>query len=473
MLWTLVQAANYKFLGGFDPVWYNLALSYLLLSLIGPLLFLLAFQDRLPASVSWVLAASPALMGNVLWLGLTGMEHLLFLVFSLAGIHLWLLQKYDHRLTAAASGCVAGLLTITRPEALLFAPLLLLASWRLAPQQRSRQDVAIFLSIWAVFQAIMLGTDLRTSGALLPATLKGRTWLYFHGTGGPHSLLSVMRFGGSWVQRLPRQFSPAYTHQMASIREIWSPASLFGIALLALVLNGAYFLLRGRPLRLTLLLIWSAVHFGIYLLTFPASGHGARYQPLCLLLISPLLFFGIYSLTCRFFPKQRNLVFAGVTALMLLASVDSMRTWRKVSLVGIAHINNTHGRIAEWMCQHVPTSARFAAFDIGRVSYAWGGKVIDLGGLVDPSYVHYLQEGRVPEYLADTHVQYVLLPGTGAEDLGFGKSFVGKKLVEYCSPTDDWLLGFRYTIHATQCQDLYELPTSEAGSPASPQVGRP
>jgi hypothetical protein len=112
------------------------------------------------------------------------------------------------------------------------------------------------------------------------------------------------------------------------------------------------------------------------------------------------------------------------------------------------------------MRAHVPVSARFASFDIGRVSYEWRGQVIDLGGLVDPNYFHYLEQGQVPAYLKIHHIEYLMLPGTGIEDLGFDRRWQMKELAEDCSAPANWLLGFRYTIHSTRCQDIYRLPAN-------------
>ncbi len=455
LLWTIVQAANYRVLGGLDPVWYNLGLSYLCFAAIGPLLLLLAERDGLPQRTSSVLAGAPALMGNFLWLGLIGMEHLLFVVLSLAAIYWWFAPAT--RITALLAGCAAGLLVITRPEAIAFAPLLLLLSY-LAKVRRGAPDVSLLLGIWALMLGVFFGTNLWTSGSLMPVTLRGRSWLYFHRSGGAHSLESMLRFCGAWIQRLPRQFSVRYTHQMASVRDIRAAAALLGIVLVALALVGAWSLLAKRPLRLTVLLVWAAVHFTIYLLTFPSGGHGGRYQPLTLMLFFPLLFLGLLSALTLLLQGERAWLFGVVCAIMVAAGVASLRTWRTVTLVGIRHINDTHGKIALFMRDHVPVTSRFAAFDIGRVSFDWGGQVIDLGGLVDPTYFHYLAEGKVPEYLLMRHVQYVLLPSAGMEAVGFETMGAAEKVANFCSPQDDWLLGFRYTIHATQCQELYELP---------------
>ena len=458
LLWTLLQAANYKWLGSIDPVWYNLALSYLFFAPIGPLLFLLARRDRLPLQTSYVLAIAPAFTGNFLWLGMIGMEHLLFVTLSLLVIALWFQPGPRPRWNAIAAGCAAGLLTLTRPEAALLGPLLAICGWRVRSVRRSRGEIAILLAIWASSLSVMVGTNLWTSGTFMPVTLKGRSWLYFHGTGGPHSLRSIARFCGGWIQRVPRQFSVSYTHQLVSLRDIRNVAAIFGLSLVIIAIFGVFSLLREKPLSIGVLLLWAFVHFNVYLLTFPAGGHGGRYQPLCLLLFFPLLLLGAQFLALKLLPLRKDPVFLGVCAVMFLASLASLRTWRRVTFVGISHIDDTHGKIALWMKQNVPASAKFAAFDIGRVSYDRGGDVIDLGGLVDPTYYRYLQNRQIPEYLRERHVQYVLLPGSGSEELGIDYGTLrGHKLVEYCSPTDDWLLGFRYTIHATRCQDLYQL----------------
>ncbi len=458
LLWTLIQASRYRLLGSVDPVWFNIALSYALLVSIALLLYRIAYRDGLPQPVCLLLAATPALSGNFLWLGLIGMEHLLFVFFSLLAIYLWFDPEPHTLLNSAAAGFVSGLLVITRPEAVVFGPLMLVASLRFR-RRRSRRELVVFALPWGAFLALSLSVNWWTSGALMPATLKGRTWLYFHSTGGAHSVRSITRFCGSWVQRLPRHFSTHFTHQMVSVREIFTGESLFGIALLALVLVGAVALLRRRPLAVTFLLLWAAIHFTIYMVSFPAGGHGGRYQPLNLLLFFPLLFLGCAALLGRLLPRRHNIVAGTVVALALIAAYTSISTWRTVAFVGISHINDTHGRIALWMRQNIPSNARFAAFDIGRVSYDWPSQVIDLGGLVDPTYYHYLRDGDVPLYLQRENVEYLLLPSAGTEDFGFTPEMTAHPLIEFCSPREPWLLGFRYTIHATQCQRLYRLAT--------------
>jgi hypothetical protein len=155
-------------------------------------------------------------------------------------------------------------------------------------------------------------------------------------------------------------------------------------------------------------------------------------------------------------------VYGALTA-TVLAGVASLATWRTVTIDGIGHINDTHGMISKWLKAHTPPNASIAAFDIGRISYDWQNGITDLGGLVDPSYYPYLVEGRVPQYLEARHIQYLVLPGDGTEGFGFQTHPIAMtKVAEYCSPKDPWLIGFRYTIHATRCQELYRLDPGPA-----------
>ena len=459
LLWELIQAGNYRFLGAIDPVRYNIAISYLLLASIGPILFLLCDQDALPIQMCVAIAISPALMGNFLWLGMIGMEHLLSIVLSLAGIHLWLKPTVKPAWNALLCGAIAGLLTIARPEGAAFAPFLILLSFFGDFARRTNRDRAVLLGVWSLFGFLMVATNFWTSGGILPATFQGRSWLYFHATGGPHSLHSMLRFLGSWMQRIPRQFSTRFTSRLNSPRELFSLAGLITLVVVALMLVGAVSLVRSWRPRIRALLLWASAQFAIYLFAFPAAGHGGRYQPLVLMLILPCIVAGVHATLTSLGVCNKH-AFGVVCLLTIVAGASSLHAWRRVTEVGIEHINNTEGKAAIWMRDHVPTSARFASFDIGRVSYEWGGQVIDLGGLVDPSYFRYLEQGQVPKYLKTHRVEYLMLPGTGKEDLGFDSGSQMKELAEYCSAPADWVLGFRYTIHSTRCQDIYRLPAN-------------
>lgn len=455
LIWACLQASNYKFLH-VDPVKFNFVFSWIMLALIGPMLFILLRRDGTPVLSSFVLAVSPALCGNFIWLGLIGMEHLLFIVLVLISIYFWFELGPHRRRNALLAGLGAGLLAITRPEAMVFGPLLAIVGWKI---RRTLSEVASALAVWSVFLVLLFATNFYTSHSFMPATLKGRTWLYFHTSGGPHTVHSMIRFLGAWIQRLPRQFSTKYVQQMQSLGEAHGSFALYGFLLFALATLGVYALVSRRVKRVSFLLLWAVLHSCIYLLTFPTGGHGGRYQPLNLLLLFPCLFFGFLWLLNKIGKGHAKWTAAVAVVALAVAGAASLRTWRTVTIDGIAHINNTHGKIAKWMLQNLPSDADVAAFDIGRISYTWDRHLLDLGGLVDPSYVPYLTSGRIPEYLREHHVDYVVLPSKAADEFGFthDPSLTMTKLSEFCSPYDPWIIGFRYTIHAMQCQELYQL----------------
>ena len=468
LIWACIQASNYKFLH-LDPVKFNFIFSWVMLAVIGPMLFVLARRDGLPFLSSIVLAGSPALCGNFIWLGLIGMEHLLFVVLVLASIYFWFDIGIHRKHGALIAGLGAGLLAITRPEAMVFGPLLAIFARKM---KRTFSEVISALIVWAMFIVLLFASNFYTSHSLMPATLKGRTWLYFHNSGGPHTVHSMIRFLGAWIQRLPREFSTKYVQQMQSLHEVHGSFALYGFLLFGLAAIGVYALVSQRPPRVSFLLLWCILHSCIYLLTFPTGGHGGRYQPLNLLLLFPCLFFGTQWLLQRTMEGQTRWTAGVAIAALIVAGAASLRTWRIVTIDGIGHINDTHGRMGEWMLQNLPADADVAAFDIGRVSYIWNRSLIDLGGLVDPSYVPYLTSDHIPKYLEEHQIRYVVLPSKAAEEFGFthDKSLVMTKLSEFCSPYAPWIVGFRYTIHAMECQELYQLhftPSAERPSIAS------
>ncbi|MDT7814442.1 MAG: hypothetical protein QOJ42_4358, partial [Acidobacteriaceae bacterium] len=424
---------------------------------IGILLFALARRDGLPSRTCWVLAATPALCGNFLWLGLIGMEHLLFVMLSLASIYFWFETSLSHVRSAVVAGFAIGLVAITRPEAIVFGPLLV--SFSLLKIRRSIADVVIAMGIWSAFVGILLGTNLYTSNSLLPATLKGRSWLYFHTSGGPHTVHSITRFLGAWIQRLPRQFSCHFVQQISSVNQIDNLFAAAGFAIAAIALIGCYPLISQTSLRIRFLILWASVHFCIYLVAFPTGGHGGRYQPMTLLLLFPALFLGVSRIFELVFVGHQRWATNATVSVLIVAGAAALKTWRTVAIDGIGHINSTHGMAALWLKSHVSPTAKIAAFDIGRISYDWARGITDLGGLVDPSYIPYLVHGQVPEYLEAKRIRYLVLPSQGIEDFGFANIdvFNMKRVAEYCSPSEPWLLGYRYTINATQCQEIYLL----------------
>jgi hypothetical protein len=329
LLWVYIQAANFRFLH-LDPVIFNLTLSWLLLITIGILLFTIARRDGLPAPWSLGIAISPAFCGSFLWLGMIGMEHLLFVALTLGAVYFWL--EHDLR-SAILSGLAIGLLAITRPDAIPLGIVLLLT----APLvKRKFRDVLVALSVWILFVCIAITANVMLSHSLMPGTMNGRVWLYFHSSHAPHSIVWASLFLFFWMDKVLRNFSLFF-----------SESSIFSALLLSLIplvfaFAGVCSILNKRLGGLCVLLLLTLLHFCIFLAILPNGGHGGRYQPLNLLLLMPLLLLGLRSLasTSRSHPK---LAAVSVVGVLILAGTSSLRTWRTVTIDSIAHINNTHG----------------------------------------------------------------------------------------------------------------------------------
>jgi len=446
VLWATIQAANYKFTH-VDPVIFNLLLSWAALAIIGITLFQLAGRDGLPLQERIAFAVAPACSGNFMWLSLIGMEHLLFVALTLACIFFWFDQRNWRG--ALPSGICAGFLCVARPEAIVFGPLVAIVAWK---ENRQIRDFLALLIPWIAGMAILVSVDLYTSHSLLPATFKGRSWLYFNATNGPHSLQSIAGFWLGWMTLLHFQFSVWHEGIRFNLLRVLIP--------LALALTGVIRLVIKAAPRIHLLLLFATVHFCAFLSQFPIPGNGGRYQPLNLLLLFPCMFFGLQYLVEKITRHARIAAAISFVALMT-AGTASLRSWHLVSLVSIEHIANTHGAAAQWLLHNTPVDAKVAAFDIGRISYDLDRPIIDLGGLVDPSYFPYLQNHRVRAYLSQRNADYLVSPSGGFEPfLGFPNSSQPQlaKLVEFCSPHEAWNMGWIPTGHAEQCQIIYRIP---------------
>lgn len=441
LLWIYIQAANFKFLH-LDPVIFNLTLSWLLLILIGILLFTIARRDGL--SITWCLgiAISPAFCGSFLWLGMIGMEHLLFVALTLCAVFFWL--EHDLR-SAVFAGLAIGLIAITRPDAIPLGLALLLTAPFI---KRKPREILVALSIWTFFVGVAIAANLLLTHSLLPGTMNGRAWLYFRNGHTPHSLASVSSFLLFWMVKALSNFS------LCIVGPLTIKALLLSLIPLALAFAGIRWILNKRLGGLRILALLTVLHFCIFLALFPSGGQGGRYQPLNLLLLMPLLLLGSASIACAA-RSHSKLIAAFVAGILILAGTCSLHTWRTVTIDSIAHINNTHGKAAEWLVAN-SLDNRTAAFDFGRISYISKNPVIDLGGLTDPSFVPYMVAGRAPDYVKETHIRFLILPSGKIPGL-LGFRSLPKEEIHFCTPSTVWTVSMRYTGNAEQCQTIYDL----------------
>jgi hypothetical protein len=465
LLWTLITSVNYLIAPGVNPVLFTLAINATCIFAIGILLLRICLRDGMSAPLALLVAVAPALDGNYLWLAFTGMEHLLFVTLSIASIWLWLgTSRETNRLSwtpTLLSGLCMGLLCMTRPEGLVL-PGLLLAAALLFPRFRTRSTGQILVAgaIAFVLASIPIAVNLYTSHSLLPVTFKGRQWLFVSSHDGWFTtrLLLIEQ----WISR---PIKAVLSFDGVGLGHAAQATMLAAFAcVIVLVGYAVRDLVTGRRRLLLAVCAWGALHALLYAVMLPASGHGGRYQPFFLLLLLPLVGLGL----ARVFGKSPlRAPLAASVGLLTIGSL-SLLMWNRVLASSIDHINRTHGVVAAWLMENLPDET-VAVFDIGRVGYDRATRgirgnpgVIDLGGLTDASYVGYLYGHRVPLYLAQRNIRYVVLPVDPAgrsgiaSELGLADNVAVTRSTVYraCSPAPEWQLSWSETRNATQCQEV-------------------
>jgi hypothetical protein len=152
----------------------------------------------------------------------------------------------------------------------------------------------------------------------------------------------------------------------------------------------------------------------------------------------------------------------------------------------IYNIDNCHLKMAEYLNDHYPPGTKVGVFDIGTIGYFSHIDLIDLGGLVDRNYLPYLLSGRVPQYLEERGVDYVVLAHNGPEGdydgtgnpTRFGDALrffhnPALKLEEIHTEGIDyptWYSSYLYTQHAYRLQTLYRIVYLDPDGTARRQV---
>jgi hypothetical protein len=452
-LWTLVLAFNYWLLPNISPVLFALVVNGALLLASSLLLWHMAIKDGLPPAEAFALGILPGFSGNWIWLAFTGMEHVLFVALSLLAIVLWFGSK-DSPGNAVLTGIALGAVGLARPEGLVLA-LILFALYRRCG--RSARDVLQAAIAAFVLLAPSFVLNLKTSGSLLPATSKGRRFLY---TGSPK--IHIGR--SSVLSLLSETYHRILGHHFFN-SESWWIAPLVGFACYGVVV-----LLRRFPNRTSVLCLWGIAQYACYCIVLPAAGHGGRYQPFVLLLFAPLLAVGLIDLARRVTPARssgfglQTALASAVLLLVLCLTLPTLVRWQRATRDSIYDINHCHRQLAYWMNAHLPPGTVVAVSDIGAIGYFAHIHLIDLGGLVDEHFLDYQLSGRVPEYLAARNAHYVVLSHDGT-DTHVGDMFRLLHNPALCLVplhTDGidesiWAYGNAYTELGYHLQTLYRI----------------
>jgi hypothetical protein len=458
-IWPWIIAANYRIFPGVSASSYLLAVNILCLATIIVVLLFAALRDQLRPVQIILLAALPAITGNFVWLISSGMEHLLFIATAFLAAHFWY-AKGPQTWPSVLAGVCCGLSISTRPEAVVFIPLFLLAGWRIG---KSRRDFLCFALPCGLFCALVAFNNTWTSHSLMPATLDGRRWLYFtHPTGA--AAAKLMGFLSSWADHMDVFFFGVSGSLRTQLR--------LAAALLAVALLGIYRLARNHSHCTLFLLLLAGANFAIYAALLPAGGQAMRYQAMLLIFVFPLVALGVLQFieqVTRWMPgssRQRWVIDALAAVPVFAVALASLSGWSRITDVGIQHINGTHVRMGKWLAANLPHGTPVASLDIGAVGYFGAVRVIDLGGLTDPAFVPYLYSGNVAAYLRTRAIQFVVLPEQGDVScaaftqrlrLCDGIELTKQRVVSFSTPYEIWNPGVEATSHALQRQALYKI----------------
>ena len=401
LLWSLVLSLGFSVLPS-HPALFSAVLNAAFLFGIGFTYCRLVEEDGIRGRASWCLILAPAISGNILWFGLIGMEHLLFIFFSLCLVRRTMSPAMDFPRNRFLVVALPALLVLTRPEGLALV-LLLIFVMRGRHQQR-RRDLAVGAVLGG---GIAAAVNWRCSGKLTPQTMQGRQFL-----AGVHGLSGRLVFAGQSLARVLKTWDTGFSGQKLGDRSLFLTACL--VTLLVFLLVMAFVrVARLRATRLLVLCCWALIIEILYFVVLPNTGHGGRYISFTLMMCLSLLGYALH-LSLDFLLRDRLISSLTLGLLATVSAVISISTWRTVAADGIDQINTEHAAMADWLVAHLPegsfASSQIAAFDIGRIGYQVHGNLVDLGGLVDPAYMPFVLAGQTPDYLRQRDVGWIVLP---------------------------------------------------------------
>lgn len=406
-LWAILLAFNFKWVH-VDPAAWALGLNVVASLVAGQAFFDLLLRDvpeffgrRAWAVVSFAVTTLACLGANVLWFAHSGMEAMPFVALSIVAP--WAMTHPSaSRRTMILAGVAAALAALLRPEAMALGGLLVAHEIVVT---RKVQRAPFVAGPWLLAVAAYVGSNVILTSHAMPATLRGRRWLWFQMSAGLSPLDLAADFADMWATRIAR-----YTFDASNV--VVSVGA-------ALALYGALRILWRKNSGLRLVWAWGALHAVFYAVLLPTAGHGGRYQPLV-----PFLFVSAVALGSVFAASELVRLFSDsalsrVGALLAFAIVPwvfpalaAARTFRSANELAVQHIENTEATMGAFI-NGLPANLTVGSFDIGAQGFVAKRTLVDLGGLSDASAVELLEQGRIIEYLRARHIDVVVLPDDG------------------------------------------------------------
>lgn len=378
-LWTILLSLSY--ISHFDfQIW-----AYLLGAL------LLGAAAIISARLTWRLTANryplltllvPFLVvfeWHLAWSAVSGMEIPLFVFLSL-----FLLERFYAHERAWVIGLIAGLLTLTRPEGVVLAALVVAGKVTVPRRGEEHKEESIenlrALGVFAIlfgvgFLALVvpyLIFNFAVSGTILPNTFYAKNIEYA-------ILFERTSFLVQWLQLLAVP---------------WIGAQ---VLLVPGVLYSAFSLVRKREWNALIPFTWLLILPALYAARLPVAYQHGRYE---MPIIPFILLYGVWGTAALF---ERIKIRALRTTWVVSTVVLLITFWvlgANAYATDVAIIDCEMVQTAHWVAQNAPADAVVAAHDIGALEFFYPRPFIDLAGLVTPDVIPFMRdEGRLRDYL--------------------------------------------------------------------------
>ncbi len=458
-LWALLLSIGE--LMGIAAPRFAFALNALLLLAAGQLLFALLLRDGVSWPRALLQACAAGLAPNFVWFACSGMEATLVACASIAAIFAWFAGSAR---AEACAGAALAALALARPEGILLLPLLTILQRprRIAQWLRLTLPPALVVAAQTLLQLV-------NTSQLTPSTLAGRRWMWLAPLEGLNGIERVGVLLIDWINRLAE-----FTLGRLDHWSFWLAAGFAAIGAADAV----------RAPRQRAVLLWGSLHLAVYAALLPTFGHGGRYQPLLPALFLMLCASGLLQaleLALSFSPLparfRQRIALVAVASVGLLGPGRALLAWRSAHADSVAHVTATEVAMGKKLSQ-LPASATVASFDIGGIGYFSHRPVLEIGGLSSSALVPLLWQGRVPSYLKEKQVDYLVVPlGLGgplaqepwnfAHRLGLNATpwLELEPVSTLSSPLLSWRRGVRASMHCAPRQDLYRVRFAEERAP--------
>lgn len=318
----------------------------------GWLLFLGRRAFGLTAGAATLLAIAALLQGGW-WPASLGMEAT-FLLFGVM-LAVWLTARNS----AFASGIVSGLLFLIRPEGLAMVPLA--AAWLVwqNPQAwrhtlpRFLFGVALSLGTWLVYAWSTFGSVLSNSVAAKMGQATG--W-----PGLPFSTRLVQE----WLPPIAKRYG------VSPVLSLLWPLATLGLW---------YALRRARPMLP--LVGWTSLFLTGYTLL-----HAPGYWWYMFPVLFTLQLFATLGLLALLEQHQRGVRWLGVLLALIFFGITFQRSFLSLQANPSDARAPVYLAISEWLRENTPPGSTVAFVEIGYLGYFTENQVIDLVGLVDPTF---------------------------------------------------------------------------------------